>query len=206
MTQRLRESYQWLLAPNATADEPTVRWEAIRIGGSDPLALRASRRLRSEEGLITTYSGARLRMDLDRIPLWRDSHVAVRDLWSYYAQYLYLPRLRDVSALLAAVADGVGRLDWQQDGFAYAEGWDEVGARYAGVSAGEGITLGEPRGLVVKPDAVASQLESERAVTAQHVGESTPLPPPRQRHRRRLTGSRVGGRSPGDHCPRRGPR
>jgi len=146
VTQRLRETYQWLLVPSATSDEPTIRWEAIRVGGSDSLATRASRRLRSEEGLITTYSGARLRMDLDRIPLWRDSHVAVRELWSYYSQYLYLPRLRDVSVLLAAVADGVGRLDWQQDGFAYAEAWDEPSRRYIGVSAGEGITLGDPAG------------------------------------------------------------
>lgn len=163
VTQRLRESYQWLLTPGATADEPTIRWEAVRVGGSDPLAVRASRRLRSEEGLITTYSGARLRMDLDRIPLWRDSHVAVRDLWSYYSQYLYLPRLRDVNVLLEAVADGIGRLDWQQDGFAYAEGWDEGGRRYVGIRAGEGMALGEPRGLVVKPEAVVSQLAADRA-------------------------------------------
>ena len=39
--------------------------------GQDALAVRVSRRLVSEEGLITEYSGVRLRMDLDRIPLWR---------------------------------------------------------------------------------------------------------------------------------------
>jgi hypothetical protein len=135
----------------------------VRVGDADPLALRASRRLRSEEGLITTYSGGRLRMDLDRIPLWRDSCVAVRELWTYYVQYLYLPRLRDVNVLLAAVADCVGRLDWQQDGFPYAEGWDEATQRYAGLRAGEGITLSDPRGLVIKPEAIASQLDAERA-------------------------------------------
>jgi predicted AAA+ superfamily ATPase len=168
--QRLHESYQWLLVPSVTPGEATVRWEAVRIGGGDPLALRASRKLRSEEGLITTYSGARLRMDLDRIPLWRDSDVAVRDLWSYYAQYLYLPRLRDVSVLLSAVADGVGRLDWKQDGFAYAEGWDETSQRYAGLRAGEGITLGEPRGLVVKPTVATIQLDAAQAATASATG------------------------------------
>ena len=164
-TQRLGETYQWILVPTATAGDPSIPWEAVRVGGADPLAVRVSRRLRSEEALITVYSGARLRMDLDRVPLWRDSHVAVRDLWSYYAQYLYLPRLRDVNVLLVAVADGVARLDWQQDGFAYAEDWDEGTQRYGGLRAGEGITLAEPRGLIIKPETVASQLDAERAVT-----------------------------------------
>jgi hypothetical protein len=115
-------------------------------------------------------------MDLDRIPLWRDSHVAVRELWSYYSQYLYLPRLSDASVLLAAVADGVGRLDWQQDGFAYAETWDDATQRYVGVSAGEGITLNDPRGIVIKPEAVAGQLAADRAVTAQPSAPGQPPP------------------------------
>ena len=55
-------------------------------------------------------------MDLDRIPLWRDDRVEVRDLWSFYSQYLYLPRLRDASVLLAAITDGVGLITWRQDG------------------------------------------------------------------------------------------
>ena len=63
------------------------------LGSSPCRRLRSARdtrlaKLRGEEGLITTYSGARLRLDLDRIPLWRDPHLPVRDLWSYYAQYL----------------------------------------------------------------------------------------------------------------------
>ena len=39
--------------------------------GPDPLAVRVAKKLRNEEALITEYSGARLRMDLDRVPLWR---------------------------------------------------------------------------------------------------------------------------------------
>jgi hypothetical protein len=39
----------------------------VRVSGEEPLAVRASRRRITEEGLITKYSGVRLRMDLDRI-------------------------------------------------------------------------------------------------------------------------------------------
>lgn len=172
VAQRVGEAYQWLLVPSAAPGDSEVRWEASRVGGSEPLAVRASRKLRTEEALIIAYSGARLRMDLDRIPLWRDDRVAVRDLWSYYAQYLYLPRLREVSVLLEAVADGVGQLDWAQDGFAFAESWDDGASRYAGLRGGEQMALPDPRGLVVKPDVASVQLEAERGRETATSGES----------------------------------
>lgn len=163
--QRIGEAYQWLLVPAGEPGRPEVRWEATRAAGSDRLAARASRRLRSEEGLITRYSGARLRMDLDEIPLWRGESVAVRDLWSFYSQYLYLPRLRDVGVLLEAIADGVGSLAWRQDGFAYADARDEAAGRYAGLRAGEGLRLSDATGYVVQPAAAEAQLEAEREAT-----------------------------------------
>ena len=157
------EAYQWLLVPSAAPGNPEIAWEVARTGGSDSLAVRASRRLRSEEALITTYSGARLRMDLDRIPLWRQDRIDVRDLWGFYSQYLYLPRLRDVSVLLAAIADGVGLVTWRQDGFAYADGYDEALGRFVGLRAGESVVLADPVGLLLQPEAAEPQLERERA-------------------------------------------
>ena len=61
----------------------------------------ASRRSSSgAELLITALGGVRLRMELDRVPLWQGDHVSTQQLWSYFAQYLYLPRLRDRSVLV----------------------------------------------------------------------------------------------------------
>jgi hypothetical protein len=101
-------------------------------------------------------------MNLDGIPLWRDDHIAVRDLWDYYAQYLYLPRLRDASVLCAAVADGVRQLTWEQDGFAYADSYEESQQRYVGLRVLEEIVLGDATGFVVKPTVAAAQVEQER--------------------------------------------
>ena len=162
VTQRLHEAYQWLLVPAASKDDPAVRWETTRVSGSEPLAVLASRKLRMEEGLIVKYSGARMRMDLDRIPLWRGDHVPVRQLWSDYAQYLYLPRLRDASVLADAIRDGVALLTWESDTFAYADGWDEEKGRYLGLRAGEHVDVSsDASGLVVSPDVARRQLDQQ---------------------------------------------
>ena len=76
MTQRIGETFIWVLVPSQAADDPTISWEETRVNGPDPLAVRVAKKLRNEEALITEYSGARLRMDLDRVPLWRGDHVA----------------------------------------------------------------------------------------------------------------------------------
>ena len=161
--QRIGEAYQWLLVPSGMPGSPEIIWEVSRASGSDPLAVRASRRLRSEEALITVYSGARLRMDLDRIPLWRGDRVEVRDLWSFYSQYLYLPRLRDANVLLGAITDGVGLITWRQDGFAYADDTDAQSGRFVGLRAGEGIVLADPVGLLIRLQAAEAQIETERS-------------------------------------------
>jgi hypothetical protein len=137
-------------------------WQAIRLSGQDALAVRASTKLRRDELLLTTFAGTRLRIELDRVPLWRGDHVAIKQLADDFARYLYLPRLKEPAVLLQAVRDGVGLLTWQQDSFAYADSWDEAGGRYRGLQAGRQITvaLDSPR-LLVKPDVAARQLDQE---------------------------------------------
>ena len=124
----------------------------------------ASRRLIGEEGLITDYSGVRLRMDLDRVPLWPQDaeHVALAQLWDNYAKYLYLPRLRDSSVLVEAVRNGIAALTWESDTFAYAAAYDEAAKRYRGLVGGQqaDVVL-DSSALVVKPPAARTQLDAE---------------------------------------------
>ena len=161
--QRIGETYAWVLTPGQSVDDPTVTWDETRVGGTDPLAVRVAKKLGGEEGLITEYSGVRLRMDLDRVPLWRGDHVPVRQLWSDYAQYLYLPRLRNSTVLLGAVQDGVAQLTWNPDTFAYAGAVDEVSGRYSGLVAGMSpmVTL-DSASVVVRPGAARRQIEEDR--------------------------------------------
>ena len=177
VTQRIGEAYQWLLVPSGLAGEPDVRWEVTRSTGGEPLAVRASRKLRTDEGLLSGYSGARLRIDLDQV-LWRGDHVEVRQLWSDYTQYLYLARLRDESVLLRAVEDGVSLLTWETDAFAYADSFDEEKGRYVGLRAGEQFALSSSTGLLVKPDVARAQLDEERPPGEGDEDEVKPPSPP----------------------------
>ena len=88
---RLPEAYQWLLVPVQSTPEAAVEWQALRLAGQDPLAVRASKKLRSEELLVPALAGTRLRMELDRVPLWRGDHVEIRQLADHFARYLYPP-------------------------------------------------------------------------------------------------------------------
>ncbi|WP_211232761.1 SNF2-related protein [Desulfatirhabdium butyrativorans] len=71
VTARLPETYQWLLVPEQTNPQAPMRWQAVRLSGSDALAVRASKKLKNDEMLITSFAASRLRMELDRVPLWR---------------------------------------------------------------------------------------------------------------------------------------
>ncbi len=163
VTARLPETYQWLLVPVQATPQSLVAWQPIRLSGQDALAMRASKKLRSDELLVTTFAATRLRMELDRVPLWRGDHVAVKQLAEDFARYLYLPRLRDASVLLGAIRDGVALLTWEQDAFAFADSFDEIAGRYRGLRGGQNVSLADSDapGLLVKVDRARKQLEAE---------------------------------------------
>ena len=142
----------------------SIEWKALRLSGQDPLAVRASKKLKNDESLITSFAATRLRMELDRIPLWRGDHVAIKQLAEDFARYPYLPRLKDSSVLLGAIRDGLALLTWSKDAFAYADSFDENGGRYRGLRAAQIVSLAgaDTPGLLIKPDVALNQMEAER--------------------------------------------
>ncbi|MEA4910152.1 MAG: Swt1 family HEPN domain-containing protein [Anaerolineaceae bacterium] len=181
VTARLPETYQWLLVPVQATPQSPLTWQSHRLNGNEPLAVRAGKKLKNDELLLMAFAGTRLRMELDRIPLWRGDHVAVKTLVEDFARYTYLPRLRDASVLLEAIRDGVALLTWQKEGFALADSYDEAGQRYRGLRAGQTTTLFDPGApnLVVKADIARAQIEAE-SQPAPHVDPSSgtrPTPP-----------------------------
>jgi hypothetical protein len=137
---------------------------ALRLSGTEPLAVRASKKLRNVELLVTNLAASRLRMELDRVPLWRGDNVATRQVIDDFARYLYLPRVQAPKTVTRTMADGVQLLTWSKDAFAYAESFDEKEGRYRGLRCGQmmSISASEPTGLLVKPDVAAKQQEAER--------------------------------------------
>lgn len=160
---RQPETYQWLLVPVQATPQSPITWQALRLTGNEALAVRASKKLKSDELLLTGFAASRLRMELDRIPLWRGSHVSVKQLAEDFARYIYLPRLKDSSVLLSAIRDGVSMLTWELDGFAFAETHDESAGRYKGLRGGQSLTLFDANSpsLLVKSEVARTQMNVE---------------------------------------------
>jgi hypothetical protein len=85
-----------------TSPQAAVQWQALRLSGQEALAVRASKKLRNDELLVTTFAGTSLRRELDRIPLWRGNYVAIKQLAEDFARYVYLPRLAEPAVLFCA--------------------------------------------------------------------------------------------------------
>jgi predicted AAA+ superfamily ATPase len=159
---RLPETYQWVLVPEQRTPQGAVEWHPIRLSGADALAVRVSKKLKSDELFVASLGSTILRKHVDEVPLWRDDHVAVRQLVEDFGRYLYLPRLAGPEVLVQAMRDGVALLTWRTDTFAYAESYDEAAQRYRGLRAGAAIIIGpDDTGLIVKAEVANRQLAAE---------------------------------------------
>jgi predicted AAA+ superfamily ATPase len=165
-TARIPETYQWLLTPEQASPQAPITWQATRLSGGDALAVRAGKRLKSDELLVTGLGSTVLRKHLDAVPLWRGNHVAVRQLVDDFARYLYLPRLSSSEVLVRAIRDGLALLTWEQDTFAIADSFDEGAGRYRGLRFGQGMgVLADSTALLVRPDIARRQIDAEIPAT-----------------------------------------
>ena len=176
VTARLPEAYQWLLVPGQNTPDAPIEWLAMRLSGQDSLAARASKRLKGDELLVTSFAATRLRMELDRVPLWRGDDVSVKQIVEDFARYLYLPRVGDPTVLLSAMSGGVGLLTWEHDAFAFADSFDDEGKRYRGLRGGQVVSLpdADSPGLLVKPDVARRQIDAETPQPAGGVEPGVP--------------------------------
>ncbi len=164
---RIPETYQWLLVPVQSTPQSAIEWQAIKLTGTDALAVRVSKKLRNDELLLTGFAPTRLRMELDRVPLWPNNHVAIKQLAEHFARYLYLPRLKNPEVLLGAISSGVSLLTWQQEAFAFADSYDEAAGRYRGLRGGQQVSIADSDapGLLVKPEVAKKQMDADRAAS-----------------------------------------
>jgi hypothetical protein len=176
---QLDAAYQWALSPHQQGTGP-LEWETVLLKGNDlgstgGLVQRVSYRLQSQELLITSWSPIHLRRELDQY-LWKDGqpHISLKQLWEYFATYLYLPRLKDKEVLLSTIKAGVATRDF----FGYATGIKEVEGsevpEYLGLTFG-GIPPGvyyDESSIIVRPEVAAKSMkkaETEVEVAGQKV-------------------------------------
>jgi hypothetical protein len=155
VTSRIGETFVHVLTPRQTPGTADIEWQITKPSGAGTLAERVGRKLASEEKLITTYGGVRVRMDLDRVPLWSDrGDVGISDLWSAYANYPYMPRLASFDVLGNAVSDGTSQMNWGSETFAYAEAHNNE--TWVGLHIAEHVNP-QRSGWLVHPDAVPDE-------------------------------------------------
>ncbi len=167
VTARLPETYQWLLVPTQANPQAAVTWQTIRLSGQDALAERASKKLKNDELLVVNFAASRLRMEMDRVPLWRGNHVAIRQLVEDFGRYLYLPRLQTSTVLLNSIRAGLALLTWEHDAFSYAENYDDCASRYRGLHSAAQISVtSDDAGLLVKSEVARQQIDLETVPSA----------------------------------------
>ena len=155
----IAETFTLVLTPEQAPGTSEIAWQTSRAAGEDSITARASRKLRSEEKLISTYSGVRVRMDIDRSELWSDrGDLGVGELWATYSRFCHMPRLGSFDVLTQALSSGVADLDWEQTTFAYADVHD--GERWLGVRTAQHVTPTHG-GLLIRPDCLPPPAQPE---------------------------------------------
>ncbi len=212
VTARLPETYQWVLVPEQKlpqqkAPQPPIEWHAMRLTGTEPLAARASKKLRSDELFLMSLGATILRKHMDDVPLWRGDHVEVKQLVEDFARYLYLPRVAAPEVLVHAMRDGLAMLMWHKDSFACADAYDDAAKRYRGLRAGQVVSLSaDGAALLVRPEVARRQMDAEKPAPTNpsegpgsdgggktapppSPGEDPPSPPPTPPQPRRFHGT-----------------
>lgn len=172
--RRIPETYRWVIAPYQKDTGSSIEMQAMQSSDSDLPAIKVSKRLVRDDALNAVFAGTRLRIELDKVPLWRGNHVLVSELAENFAKYTYLPRLKSTDTLLRAIEDGVALTSWSTDTFAFASGYDEESDRYLGLVAGQApMVSATGADLLVKPDIASEQLEKERQTTGATAGSAS---------------------------------
>ena len=180
VTDRIKDTYRWLLVARQEPGAATIDIEAILMNGQGTLAERATRKCEADEIVVRAYTPTLLRRDIDRLGLWDPTpHVPVDRLAALYTTYLYMPKITNHAVIRGAVGNLETVLLTDIDGIAYAETIDDEG-RYGGLVLGARPVTVSTHGLVVDPRVAAAQIaaEQKKAEEASQTTSGTATQPP----------------------------
>lgn len=148
----IAETFTQVLTPSQEPGTAVIKWLMTKASTTGDIGARVSKKLATEEKLIGTYGGVRVKMDVDRYDLWSDRHdISVGLLWGTYARYPHMPRLASFRTLAEAISDGTANLNWSQETFGYADAHD--GTSWVGVRTAQHVAPAVS-GFVIHPDHV----------------------------------------------------
>lgn len=177
---RLALTYQWVLNPVAPDPGSPFMLEEVKADGqAGSLAERVAKKLGSAGTYSTQHAARSIRLSLDsKVPAaWADGHVSIGSLWALYAQYSYMPRLRNRDVLVDAIQNMP--LLWQSEAFALAESHDAATDKYAGLwlpddHGGRPVLIDST--LIVQPSIAEAQRSADVSEPAAPSGSSVSDP------------------------------
>ena len=206
---RILGAYHWTLAPEWPQSAQSFTLTATKAeGAAASLAERVSKRMITDSTLNTERAASLIRLDIANhlSTLWEErGHISVEELWGYYTDYPYMPRLRDRDVLDTGIQGfSQGYMYWQQECFAVADSVADTG-RYLGLvlpTDDRPVTVRNTT-LLVRPD-VAEQQRAQEKPPETAPADATPatehtaagagirvVPTPTQAMYKRFYGSRL---------------
>lgn len=169
-----RECYKWLLCPaqdNPTAAKPTVEVFPLNTGGA-ALGLEIERVCIDNVLVITTWSPIHLRDELKKL-YWKadKSAFGAMAFWDDTMRYLYLPRLKNRSALEQAIIKGAGSRDFFGTAYGQHEG------QFDGFKLGDANVQLDDTLLLIEPEAAKAYEAAHPPVTPPGPTPPGPVPP-----------------------------
>ena len=180
LTQLLRETWRWLLAPTESFSkgQPQLRWESLPLSpAATNLIQTIEDTLREEEWVIYDWSPIHLLKVLQDWYFKDDiQEVSAFKVWQDSCNYLYLPRLRNAEVFLDALKKGVATTDY----FGFASGKEDLHgtSRYLSFAFG-GSTLAnlDDYALFIERETAAAYAEAQRQTSKNNGSPPTPKPP-----------------------------
>lgn len=155
----IREAYRWILVPTQEPGSSEVELEAILMNGQGTLAQRVTKKADSGEFVVRSYSPSLLRMQINRLNLWKDKpYVQVDVVSGYFSQYIYMPKVVQPKVVVDAVWHLDEVLSIEIDGFAYADAYEN--GRFVGLTMSAPSSVRQ-NGLLVDPAVAAKQIAED---------------------------------------------
>lgn len=165
----LKEAYRWILVPHQEPGQSEIALEAILMNGDGTLVERVTKKARSGEFIVEGFAPHLLRMEINRLDLWKDKpHIPVDMLAGYFSQYVYMPKVVSPKVVIDCVWNLGDVLHVELDGFAYADAFEN--GRYVGLTMGRPSSV-RATGLIIDPKVARAQIDADR-VAASNPGDA----------------------------------
>lgn len=160
VSDSIREAYRWILVPTQEPGASSIELESILMGGDGTLAERVTKKADAGEFVVRSFSPSLLRMQINRLNLWKDKpYVPLDTLVGYFSQYVYMPKVVRPRVVMDVAWHLDEVLSIELDGFAYADSYDDD--RFVGLTVTKPGAVRQG-GLLVEPTVALEQIEKDK--------------------------------------------